>query len=175
MRNESTRFFFVVRLPEEKSHLGGVPRFNLHYHLHGGARVEAGANVAGQSFVLHRRRIAQRAVTPDEPSAISGERSRRWSRSGKSDAVAKFRVVRIAGEQALALQIPFRNNMHTGFLWIGSENESGVGGDSQLSSARRIVAQAQPLQAHRLSPASSTGTKVSSRCSIAWLLCSNVV
>src|SRR5215470_3929191 len=42
--------------------------------------------------------------------------------------------------------------MHTGFLWIGSENESGVSGDSQLSSARRIVAQAQPLQAHRLSP-----------------------
>src|SRR4029450_8914333 len=30
--------------------------------------------------------------------------------------------------------------MHTGFLWIGSENESGVSGDSQLSSARRIVA-----------------------------------
>src|SRR5512132_1279069 len=42
--------------------------------------------------------------------------------------------------------------MHTGFLWIGSENKSGVSGDSQLSSARRIVAQAQPLQAHRLSP-----------------------
>src|SRR6476661_8713029 len=42
--------------------------------------------------------------------------------------------------------------MHTGFLWIGSENESGVSGDSQLSSTRRIVAQAQPLQAHRLSP-----------------------
>src|SRR4029450_13157607 len=42
--------------------------------------------------------------------------------------------------------------MHSGFLWIGSENESGVSGDSQLSSARRIVAQAQPLQAHRLSP-----------------------
>src|SRR4030095_13950714 len=42
--------------------------------------------------------------------------------------------------------------MHTGFLWIGSENESGVSGDSQLSSARRIIAQAQPLHAHRLSP-----------------------
>src|SRR4029450_12523714 len=42
--------------------------------------------------------------------------------------------------------------MHTGFLWIGSENESGVSGDSQLSSARRIVAQAQRLQARRLSP-----------------------
>src|SRR6476620_12451770 len=42
--------------------------------------------------------------------------------------------------------------MHAGFLWIGSENESGVSGDSQFSSARRIVAQAQPLQAHRLSP-----------------------
>src|SRR6478609_9843955 len=42
--------------------------------------------------------------------------------------------------------------MHTGFLWIGSENESGVSVDSQFSSARRIVAQAQPLQAHRLSP-----------------------
>src|SRR5882724_13355151 len=41
--------------------------------------------------------------------------------------------------------------MHTGFLWIGSENESGVSGDSQLSSTRRIVPQAQPLQAHRLS------------------------
>src|SRR6266702_1732395 len=42
--------------------------------------------------------------------------------------------------------------MHTGFLWIGSENESGISGDSQLSSTRRIVAQAQPLQAHRISP-----------------------
>src|SRR4029450_7182753 len=42
--------------------------------------------------------------------------------------------------------------MHTGFLWIGPENESGVSGDSQLSSARRIVAQAQTLQAHRLPP-----------------------
>src|SRR4029453_1293080 len=40
--------------------------------------------------------------------------------------------------------------MHTGFLWIGPENESGVSGDSQLSSARRIVTQAQTLQADRL-------------------------
>src|SRR6266704_1600403 len=143
--NQSTRFFFVVRLPEKKSHFGGVFRFNLNYHLHGRAGVEAGANVAGQSFVLHRGRIVQRAVTPDERGAISGERSRRWSRSGKSDAFAKFGVVGIAGKQALALQIPFRNEMHTGFLWIRSESESGVGGDSQLSSARRIVAQTQPL------------------------------
>src|SRR5206468_477000 len=37
--NEFTRFFFVVRLPDEKSHFCGVPRFNLHYHLHGGTRV----------------------------------------------------------------------------------------------------------------------------------------
>src|SRR6266516_1528706 len=150
--NESTRFFFVVRLPEKESHLGGVSRFNLNHDLHGCARVESGANLAGQSFVPHRGRIAQRAVTPDESGAISGERTRRWSRSGKSDAIAKFRVVRIAGKEALALQIPFRNDMHTSFLWIGSENESGVGGDSQLSSPRRIVAQAQPLQTHRLSP-----------------------
>src|SRR5438093_2803615 len=148
--NESTRFFFVVRLPEEKSYFGDLPRFNLDYDLQCGARVEAGANGAGQSFVLHPGRIAQRAVTPDERRAISCERSRRWRRSGKSDAIAKFRVVGIAGKQALALQIPFRNDMHTGFLWIGSEHESGVGGDSQLSSARRIVAQAQTLQAHRL-------------------------
>src|SRR5437660_1740811 len=139
--NESTRFFFVVRLSEKESHLGGVSRFNLNHHLHGGARVEAGANVAGQSFVPHRGRIAQRVVTPDKPGAISGERSRRWSRSGKSDAIAKFRVVGIASKQALALQIPFRNDMHTSFLWIGSENESGVSGDSQLSPPRRIVAQ----------------------------------
>src|SRR4029077_17410374 len=41
--------------------------------------------------------------------------------------------------------------MHTSFFWIGSDNQSGVSGDSQLSSSRRIVAQAQPLQAHRLS------------------------
>src|SRR5207249_8954699 len=88
----------------------------------------------------------------DERCAISGERSRRWSRCGKRDAIAKFWVVGIASKQALALQIPFRNDMHTGFLWIGSENECGVGGDSQLSSARRIVAQAQTLQAHRLPP-----------------------
>ena len=31
--NEFTRFFFVVRLPEEKSHFGGVPRFNLDHAL----------------------------------------------------------------------------------------------------------------------------------------------
>src|SRR5262245_14105733 len=42
--------------------------------------------------------------------------------------------------------------MHTGFFWIGAENECGIGGYSQLSPAPRIVAQAQPLQAHRLSP-----------------------
>src|SRR5437773_9418238 len=101
--NESTRFFFVVRLPEKESHLGGVSRFNLNHHLHGRARVEAGANLAGQSFVPHRGRITQRVVTPNEPGAISGERSRRWSRSGKSNAVAKFRAVRIARKQALGL------------------------------------------------------------------------
>ena len=149
--NEFTRFFFVVSLPEKESHFGGVPGFNFDYDLDRRARIEAGTNVAGQSFVLHRGRIAQRAVTPDEHGAISSERSRRWSRSGKCDAIAKFRVVGIAGKQALALQIPFRNDMHTGFLWIGSEHERGVGGDSQLSSTRRIVAQAQTLQAHRLS------------------------
>src|SRR5439155_23874736 len=89
---ESACCFFVVRLPEKKSHLDGVSRFNLDHDLHGGARVEAGANVAGQSFVLHRGRIAQRAVAPDENGAITGERGRRWSRSGKSDAFAKFRI-----------------------------------------------------------------------------------
>src|SRR5213596_964381 len=139
--NESTRFFFVVRLPEKESHLGGVSRFNLNCDLDGSARVEASANVAGQSFLFHRGRIAQRAITSDEPGAISGERGRRRSRSGKTDAIAKFRVVGITGKQALALQIPFRNEMHTGFLWIRAENQSGVGGDSQLSSARRIVSQ----------------------------------
>ena len=36
----------IVRLPDEKSHFCGVPRFNLHYHLHGGTRVKACANVA---------------------------------------------------------------------------------------------------------------------------------
>src|SRR5215472_5060098 len=99
MPNKSTRSFFVVRLPEEKSDFGGVPGFNLHCHLHGGTRVKASANVTGQSFVLHRHRITQRAVSPDESRAISGERSRRRSRSGKNDAVAEFRVVRIAGKQ----------------------------------------------------------------------------
>src|ERR1700755_1061950 len=133
MRNESTRFLCVVRLSDKKSHFGGVPRFNFHYQLYGGTRVESGANAAGQSFVFHRGRITQRSITPDEPRAISGKRSRRWSGSGKGDAIAKFRVVRIAGKQALALQIPFRNDMHTGFLWVGTENESGVSGDSQLS------------------------------------------
>src|SRR5215813_12066161 len=98
MPNESTRSFFVVRLPEEKSHFGGVSRFNLDYDLHRCARIKSGASVTGQSFMLHRSRITQRAVTSDEPRAISGERSRCWSRSGKSDAVAKFRVVRIASE-----------------------------------------------------------------------------
>jgi hypothetical protein len=56
--NESTRFFFVVRLPEEKSHFGGVRRFNLDYDLDGRARIKASTNVARQSFVFHRRRIA---------------------------------------------------------------------------------------------------------------------
>src|SRR4029077_10578640 len=98
MGNDSTRFFFVVRLPEEKSHFCGVPWVNLHYHLNGGTRVKACTHVAGQSFVLHRYRIAQRMVTPDEPRGICGERTRRWNRSGKSDAVAKFGVVRIAGK-----------------------------------------------------------------------------
>src|SRR6266568_8573041 len=139
--NQSTRFFFVVRLPQKKSHFSSFPRFHLDHDLNGRARIKAGANVAGQSFVLHRGRIVQRAVTPDERGAISGERSRSWSRSGKSNAVAKFGVVGIAGKQALALQIPFRNEMHTGFLWIRAENQSGVGGDSQLSSARRLVSQ----------------------------------
>src|SRR6476620_4625057 len=103
--NESTRFFFVVRLAEKESHLGGVSRFNLNHNLHGRARVEAGANLAGQSFVPHRGRIAQRVVTSDESGAISSERSRRWVRSGKCDAIAKFRVVGITGKEALALQI----------------------------------------------------------------------
>src|SRR4029453_7182425 len=138
--NQSTRFFFVVRLPEKKSHFGGVPRFNFDYELDGRARVEAGANLASQSFVPHRGRIAQRVVTPDECGAISGERSRRWHRSGKGDAIAKFRVVGIASKEALGLQIPFRNEMHTGFFWIRSENQSGVGCDSQFSPAGRTVA-----------------------------------
>src|SRR5213080_4758776 len=137
--NHFTRFFFVVRPPKKKSHFGGLARFNFHYDLDGCARIEAGANVAGQSFVLHRGRIAQRAVTSDKHGAISSERSRRWSRSGKGDAIAKFRIVGIAGKQALALQIKFRNDMHTGLLWIGSEHECRVGGDSQLPSTRRIV------------------------------------
>src|SRR5215216_1804481 len=103
MSNESTRFFFVVRLPEEKSHFGALPRFDLDDDLHSGARVKASAKIAGQSFVLHRRRITQRTIASNESGAISGKRSRRWSRSGKSNAVAKFRVVRIAGKKALAL------------------------------------------------------------------------
>ncbi len=147
--NEGACFFFVVRLPKKKGYLGALSRVDLDHDLHGCARVEASANVAGQSFVLHRGRIAQRAVAPDKHGAITGERSRRWSRSGKSDAFAKFRVVGIAGNQALALQVPFRHHVHAGFLGIGSENKSGVGGDGHLPPARRVVAQAQSLKAHR--------------------------
>src|SRR4051812_46918976 len=103
MRNESTRFFFVVCLAHDKSHFGGVPGLNLNHHLHRGARVKAGTHVAGQLFLFHRYRITQGAVASNESGAISGKRSRRWSRSYKSDAIAKFRIVRIAGEQSLAL------------------------------------------------------------------------
>src|SRR4029077_1301767 len=129
---EDTRFFFIVRLPEKKSDLGGFSRVDLDHNLQGGARVEAGADVAGQSFVLHRGRIAQRPVASNEHGAITGKRSGRWSRRGKSDAFAKFRRVGVTSKQALAFQIPFRDQMHTSFLGIGSENESGVGGDGQL-------------------------------------------
>src|SRR5713101_427326 len=91
--NEGACLFFIVRLPKKKDYLGGLSRIDLDNDLHGCARVEAGAHITGQSFVLHRGRIAERAVAPDKHGAITGERSRRWSRSGKSDAFAKFRVV----------------------------------------------------------------------------------
>src|SRR5438132_11297531 len=135
--HESACCFFIVRLSEEKSHLDGLFRFNLDHDLHGGARIEAGANVASQSFVLHRGRIAQRAVAPDEHGAITGERGRRWSRSGKSDAFAKFRIVGAAGEQTLALQLPFRDAMPTRLAWIRPENEPGVGGEWGLPPSPR--------------------------------------
>jgi hypothetical protein len=79
MHNESTRFFFVVCLPDEKSHFCGVPGFNLNCHLHSGTRVKAGTHVTSQSFVLDRCGITQRAITPDEHRAIGRKRSRRWS------------------------------------------------------------------------------------------------
>src|SRR6266700_385063 len=148
--NEGACLFFVVRLAKKKGYLGGLSRVDLEHDLHGCARVEASASVAGQSFVLHRGRIAQRAVAPDEHGAITGERSKRWSRSGKSDAFAKFRVVGIASKQALALHVPFRDHVHAGFLGIGSENQSSVGDDGQLPLARRVVAQTQSLKAYRL-------------------------
>ena len=106
--HKRARFFFVIRLSEEKSYLGGVAWFNLDHDLHGGARVEAGASISGQSLMLHRRRIAQRAVASDERRPIAGERTRRWTRSGKSNAFAKFRIIGVASKQTLALQIPFR-------------------------------------------------------------------
>ena len=44
--DDSTRFFFVVCLPDKKSHFGGVPGLNLNHHLHGGARIKTGTHVA---------------------------------------------------------------------------------------------------------------------------------
>jgi hypothetical protein len=44
--NQSARFFFVVRLPEKKSHFGGVRRFNFDHDLDGRARIKAGTKVA---------------------------------------------------------------------------------------------------------------------------------
>src|SRR6266508_2029778 len=89
--HKCARLFFVIRLPEKESHLGGISRFNLNRDLHSGAWVEAGARITGQSCVLHRGGIAQRAVAADKDGTITGERSGRWSRSGKGDAFAKFR------------------------------------------------------------------------------------
>src|SRR5205814_3917972 len=38
--HECARFFFVVRLPEKKSDLGGFSRVDLDHNLQGGARIE---------------------------------------------------------------------------------------------------------------------------------------
>src|SRR5256886_17597381 len=89
--NESTRFFFAVRLPEKESHLGDVSRFNLNCDPDGSASVEASANVAGQSFLFHRGRIAQRAITSDEPGPLSGARNSGPLRSGKRQPFAQSR------------------------------------------------------------------------------------
>src|SRR5438552_8865644 len=100
--HEGTRLFFVVRLPEEKSHLGGLSRIDLDHDLQGGTRIQTGASVPSQSFMLHRGRIVQRAVTSDERGAITSDLGGCRSGSGKDDAFSELRLVGVAGKQTLA-------------------------------------------------------------------------
>jgi len=44
--HDGTSFFFVIRLPEEKSHFGGLSGIDLDHELQRGARIQTGTNVA---------------------------------------------------------------------------------------------------------------------------------
>src|SRR5262245_3904976 len=82
-----------------------------------------------QSLVLHGCRVAQRTVSSDERSAITGECGGCRRGSGNGDSFAELRLVGVAGKQALALQIPFCDYVHPAFLVIGSKDKRGVRGD----------------------------------------------
>ena len=82
--HERARLSLVRRLAEKESHFRRFSRLHLDRELHGGARIQAGARVAGQSLLFHRRGITHGAISPEKHCSIAGKRKRaadsKWQR-----------------------------------------------------------------------------------------------
>ena len=68
--------------------------------LHGGARVESGADTAGKSNAAQGRRVRRRAVAAKELGAVAGHRSNGLAAVDKGDPVGELRAVRVRAKRA---------------------------------------------------------------------------
>ena len=82
-RNQCSRFFRARRLAEEKDDLRAAPRTQLHLRLQSGARVEAGADFAGESGLLVREMPDDRVCRCDQETRSDHQSTRFGARSDR--------------------------------------------------------------------------------------------
>ena len=75
-----------------------LARLDLHLDLQRAAGIEPGAASAREPVAQERRRLAERAVAPDELAAVAGVRASGLGGVPEGDPVRELRVVGVARE-----------------------------------------------------------------------------
>ena len=97
--DQGSRLLTALPLPQEEQHLGAFPRFELHFRLQGGTRIQAGSDLSRKlRATLQRRGVVEARVAAQELEAIAGPGGLAAAQVGERDPVRELPVPGVSRE-----------------------------------------------------------------------------
>jgi len=130
-RNQCPRLRQIGAFAKQEHQAALPPGRHLASEVHGGARVQPGAQSARERRVLQCCRPRQVSLSANERRAISGHRHRRLARVQERDMICKVGVVGVPGDDRTILRIEFGHHLKVVSFPRGAQHPFVVRDDAQ--------------------------------------------